>query len=48
LYTDPGIVSMVIAAAIGFLIAIPAYFVFYKKKIGRGFNRNKRERTRQL
>lgn len=33
MYTDPGVLSMIIAAAVGAVIAVPAYFVIYRKKI---------------
>jgi hypothetical protein len=38
MYTDPGIISMVIAAIVGGLIAIPAYLYTIRKKIGDWIN----------
>jgi hypothetical protein len=34
MYTDPGILSMMIAAIAGAVIAIPAYVMIYRKRIG--------------
>ena len=41
MYTDPGILTMVIAAAVGAVFAIPAYLVIYRKKIGDWLKRRK-------
>lgn len=38
MYTDPGTLSMIIAAIAGALIAIPTYIIIYKKKLGAWFN----------
>jgi hypothetical protein len=41
MYTDPGIVSMVVAAAVGAVIAVPVYLAIYRKKIGDWLKRRK-------
>jgi hypothetical protein len=38
MYTDPGTLSMLIAAIAGAVIAIPAYLMIYRKKIGAWLN----------
>lgn len=38
MYTDPGIVSMIIAAVVGTVIAIPTYMFLLRKKIGGWIN----------
>ena len=42
MYTDPGILSMVIAAIVGSVIAIPTYIFLLRKKIGGWINARKR------
>lgn len=38
MYTDPGTLSMIIAAIAGAVIAIPTYLMIYRKKLGAWFN----------
>lgn len=42
MYTDPGVLSMLIAVAVGSVIAIPAYLFIIRKKIGDWLNERKR------
>ena len=46
MYTDPGIASMIIAAIVGAIIAIPTYLFIFKKRIGDWFNA-KRKRNQK-
>lgn len=44
MYTDPGILGLIIAGLIGGVIAIPTYIIIFRKKIGdwiRGRRKNK-------
>ena len=43
MYTDPGILSMIIAAIAGTIIGIPAYLLVFKNKI-KGWINDKRKK----
>lgn len=42
MYTDPGVVSMIIAAVVGTILAIPTYLFIIRKKIGAWFNERRK------
>lgn len=44
MYTDPGILAMVIAAIVGFVVAIPTYLIVYRKKIGEWFSARRKDK----
>lgn len=44
MYTDPGILSLVIAAVVGSIIAIPTYIFIFRKKIGDLFHGKRKDK----
>jgi len=46
-YTDPGILSMIIAAIVGSVIAIPTYIFLLRKKIGGWFNARRKQNNKR-
>jgi hypothetical protein len=47
MYLDPGVLSMMIAAAVAAVLAIPGFFYAYRQKIKEWFNaRRKRQLPR--
>lgn len=48
MYTDPGILSMIIAAVVGGIVAVPAYLVLFRNKIRSWFDGRKRKKHNRI
>lgn len=47
MYTDWGVISLIIAGIVGFFVAIPAYVYHYRKKIGDWINARRKKRNQK-
>lgn len=43
MYTDPGLVSMAVAAVAGAIMAVPMFLVIFRKKVRSWFDRRKKQ-----
>lgn len=43
MYTDPGVISMIIAAVAGSILAVPMFFKNYRNKIKEWFNARRKK-----
>jgi hypothetical protein len=46
MYTDWGVISLLIAGIVGFFVAIPSFIYHYRKKLGEWFNAKFRKRNK--
>lgn len=47
MYTDPGVISLLIASVAGFFFAVPLFFSQFRKKVKEWFNKNGRKNEQQ-
>jgi hypothetical protein len=45
MYTDPGLLSLIIASIAGAVIAVPFYLVKYRRKVGEWIDSKRRNHT---